>query len=148
MKKKKKNDAWAHCTARRKRIYERAQIHLPDYPTRAAPPFPEIRPTRPRRPSRGRADYISEAMPRACCRRPVLPPPLPAQPRNVAAAAPFVVRRGRRSARCRLLSRTTSESARAQPREADGAIEHVRRLENRHLLCRVRLDSILVTLRR
>ena len=68
-------------------------------------------------------------MPRACCRRPVVPPPLPAQPCKVAAAAPIVVRRGRRSARFRLLSRTTSESARGQPREADGAIAHVGRLK-------------------
>ena len=68
-------------------------------------------------------------MPRACCRRPVVPPPLPAQPCKVAAAAPIVVRRGRRSTRCRLLSRTTSESARGQPREADGAIAHVGRLK-------------------
>ena len=79
--------------------------------------------------SRGQADYISETMPRACCRRPVVPPPLPAQPCEVAAAAPTVVRRGRRSARCRLLSRTISESARGQPRQADGAIAHVGRLK-------------------
>ena len=68
-------------------------------------------------------------MPRACCRRPVVPPLLPAQPCKVAAAAPIVVRRDRRSARCWLLSRTTSESARGQPREADGSIAHVGRLK-------------------
>ena len=130
-------------TARRKRVWERARTHtLPIFLPAPRLPSPKFGRLAHADSSRGRAGYLNEAITRACCRRPVLPPPLLASPCNVAAAAPIVLRRGRPSARYRLLSRTMSESA-ARPREADGAIAHVGRWRNRHLLCSVCLSRIV-----
>ena len=126
---------WIHGTQKAR---NRARTYTRSYhnPTSVAP-LSEIRQICAHRHQPRTSNSISEAMPRACCRRLVLPPPLPAHLCNAAAAAPIVIRRGR-NARCRLLSRTTSESAWAKPSEADGAIAHVDRFKNRHLLYRER----------